>query len=410
MEGEVAGSVRPLEGLRVLELGQIAAAPVCAMLLADMGAEVIKVEPPDRGDGLRYMGTVFVGGESPDFLSLNRNKKSIAVDLRQPEGREIILRLARDSDVWIENYRPGVMARLGLDYEAVRLVNPRLVYCSISGFGPEGPYQNKPAVDPILQAMGGLMSITGEPEGRPVLVGAPIIDLTCGALAAYGVLSALTAREHTGQGQKLELALLDSGLYLLLLRAVTYLNTGEVPRPEGSAHRQRAPYQAFRTQDGYIYICVRAEEQWPQLCRVLGCEHLAQEERFATGALRVRHRQELEYLLEAILQQRPTAEWQRRLEEADILCGPVQNFAQVFSDPQVRQNQMVVRLEHPKAGPIRLLGLPVKLKGTPGRIESPPPTLGQHTAEILARWGYRPDEIAALHRRGAIALPQEAPK
>ena len=402
----IAGLGRPLEGFRVLEFGHIVAGPLGTMYLADMGAEVIKVEPP-TGDTFRDHGVAFTAGENPGFFSVNRNKQSIALDLRRAEGIAIAHRLAAEADVLVENYRAGVLERLGLGYETLRELNPRLVYCSISGFGQTGPYRHRPAVDPILQAMGGLMGITGEPDRPPVLVGAPMADLYAAALAAYGVVVALLARSRTGLGQRLEVALLNAGLYLLIPRDGPYFATGQSPRPTGNAHRQMAPYQVFRAADGYIFICVRNDRDWARFCEAVGANDLLADPRYATNRSRVSHRAELAAALEAILGRWTVADLWAALDRADIVAGPVQTFEQVFQDPQVLHNEMVATVEHPAAGPIRVLGVPIKLHDTPGRIVSPPPRLGEHTDQILARLGYTADQIADLRAGGVTAVTRQ---
>ncbi|MBI3967932.1 MAG: CoA transferase [Chloroflexi bacterium] len=403
----VAGLGRALDGFKVVEFGHIVAGPLCAMYLADMGADVVKVEPP-TGDHIRDQGVVFVAGENPSYFSVNRNKRGIVLDLRQPEGVEIARRLAAGADVLIENYRPGALQRLGLGYDTLRELNPRLVYCSVSGFGSTGPYAGRPAVDPILQAMAGVMGMTGEPGHSPVLVGAPIVDLYAAALAAYGVVVALLARSRTGLGQRLEVALMNAGLYLLLPREGPYWATGKSPQPSGSAHRQVAPYQVFRTADGFIFIAVRSDDDWRRFCELLGATELYADERFRTNRDRVTHRDDLLAALEPILVTWSTEELWAALDRIDVVCGPVQTFEQVFRDPQVLHNQMVVTLEHPAAGPINVLGVPVKLHGTPGQVLMPPPTLGEHTDEVLAELGCTPEEVAGLRARGVTVARRKA--
>lgn len=391
----------PLDGFKVIELAHIVAGPICTMYLADLGAEVVKIEPP-TGDSFRQNGVVRVAGENPGFFSVNRNKQSIAIDLRRPEGVEIARKLAAEADVLVENYRPGVLDRLGLGYDAIRALNPRLVYCSVSGFGRSGPYAKRAAVDPILQAMGGLMSITGEPDRPPVLVGSPMADLYAGALAAYGVLAALLARSRTGAGQRIEVSLLNAGLYLLIPREGVYFATGTPPRPAGNQSSMMAPYQAFQTADGYIFVCVRTDADWERFTGVIDAPDLAADPRFRTNRDRVARKGELADLLAPFFARRTTDELWAAFDAANLVAGPVQSFDRVFADPQVLHNEMVATIDHPAAGPIRVLGVPVKLHDTPGRIVAPPPMLGEHGETILARLGYDPAAIAALRAAGVV--------
>ncbi|HEX2172866.1 MAG TPA: CoA transferase, partial [Dehalococcoidia bacterium] len=349
----------------------------------------------------------FHAGENPGFFSVNRNKRSIALDLRHPEGLAIARHLAAEADVLVENYRPGVLDRLGLGYETLREANPRLVYCSVSGFGRTGPYVNRPAVDPILQAMGGLMSITGEPERPPVLVGSPVADLYAAALSAYGVVVALLARSRTGRGQHLEVTLLNAGLYLLLPREGSHFATGRVPRPSGAASAYYTPYQVFRAADGYIFIAVRTDADWRRFAEAIGADHLRDDPRFATNKDRVTHSAALIAALEPILAGRTTADLWAICDRIDVISGPVQTFDQVFRDPQVVHNEMVATVDHPVAGPMRVLGIPIKLHDTPGQIVSPPPVLGQHTDQILMDLGYSADTITDLRDRGVTKVTRQ---
>jgi len=392
----------PLEGIKVLDLSRILAGPFCSMILADLGAEVIKVEEPGKGDETRSWGPPFIGKESAYYVSINRNKKSIAIDLRQDEGREIVYQLARRSDVALENFRPGVAEKLGVDYPSLKAVNPRIIYCSISGFGQEGPYRELPAYDIILQGMGGLMGITGEPEGRPVKVGVAISDLAAGLQAAIGLLAALLKRERDGTGQYLDISMLDAQIFLLATMIPAYFATGVVPGPMGSAHPSIVPYQAFPTKDGFITIAVTNEKFWQALCRALGRPELAGDPRFRTNARRVEHRGELLPILEEVLSTRTGDEWIRILREEGIPCGPILTFDRLFQDPQVQAREMIKTLHHEMTGPVTVVGTPFKLSLTPGRLSSPPPVLGQHTEEILTSLGYDPETILALRRKGVI--------
>lgn len=371
------------------------------MMLADMGAEVIKVEPPE-GDVSRSWGPPFIEGESSYFLSINRNKKSIVINLKSEKGREIVLKLAEKCDVFVENFRPGVTKRLGVDYETVKKVNPKIIYCSISGFGQEGPYRDYPAFDQILQGMGGLMSITGEPGRPPVKVGIPITDIAAGMFAAYGIVCALFYREKTGKGQYVDVSMLDSQVAWLTYQAGRYFATGEIPGPIGSGHPLIVPYQAFKTKDGYINIAAGNDNLFRSLCKVLGVEHLADDPRFNTNPKRVENREELVKILEEIFVQKTTSEWLELIRKAGVPCGPIYNVADVVNDPQVLFRKMVVEIDHPKSGRIKVTGVPVKLSESPGDVRLPPPMLGQHTVDILKFLGYSDEDISKLKDEGVV--------
>lgn len=390
-----------LSGVRVLDLSRILAGPFCTMLLADLGAEVIKVEPPG-GDDTRQWGPPFVEGESTYFLSVNRNKKSITLNLKHPRGREIALRLAERCDALVENFRPGTLERLGLGYEDVARVNPRIVYCSISGFGQDGPYRNKPGYDLLAQAMGGMMAITGLPGGEPVKAGMSVADLGAGMFAAIAILAALRHRDRTGQGQRIDVSLLDTVIAWHTYHATAFFATGEPPRPLGSAHPSIVPYQALRAADGYVVVAVGNDQLWQRFCCATGLDHLAADPRFGTNAGRVAHREELVRRIEAHLASRPVAYWVEVLEAAGVPVGPILNLDRIYTDPHVLHRQMVVEVDHPTAGPIRLTGIPMMLSATPGEVRLPPPLLGQHTEEVLAGLDYSAEEVAALRREGIV--------
>ena len=393
----------PLEGVVVLDCTQVMAGPFCTLLLADMGADVIKVERPQGGDETRRMGPFYADGWSAPFTLINRNKRSLALDLRHPRGREVFLRLARRADVVVENFRPGTLARLGVGYSQVRQVRPEVVYCSISGFGQTGPYASRGGFDLVAQGMSGLMSVTGHPNTPPAKVGVPIADLNAGLFAAYGILAAYVHRLRTGQGQHVDTSLLEGAMAYLFWEAAVYFATGQVPGPLGSAHRLTAPYQAFRTRDGYLVLGAANQATWERLCRLLGREELLEDPRFRTAADRKRHERELEGELEAAFAARTTAEWVDALTEAEVPAGPVYDLAQALADPHVQARGMAAQVEVPGLGPVRQLGLPVKLSATLGRIRRPAPRLGQHTDEVLA-WGrFSPEEVAALRREGVVA-------
>lgn len=371
-----------LEGLRVIDLSTHLSGPYCSMLLGDMGADVVKVERPE-GDDMRHVPP-FVHGESAPFMLFNRNKRSVVLDLKSAQSREACARLASSADVFLENFRPGVAARLELDYATLSRTNPRLIYCSVSGFGHTGPYRERGGFDLITQAMSGLMSITGEEDGPPLRIPVPISDLSAGMFAAIGILSALAARERTGRGQWVDLSLFEAAISLGVYEAASYFATGVVPARLGQAHRGSAPYQAFRTKDGWVTVGAASQNLWERLCRILDDEALGKDPRFADNASRVRHRPELVEILQARFERKSTTHWLEAFEAAGIPAGPVLTYDQVFADPQALHRQMVVDVEHPVAGATRVLGVPVKLSETPGGIRRPAPTLGQHTAEVLA--------------------------
>lgn len=377
-------STAALSGIRVIDLTQVMAGPFCTMLLADLGADVIKVEPPGGGDTTRHSwGSGPGGGDGPAFFALNRNKRSVCVDLRTPRGRDEFRRLAKDADVVVENYRPGVTAKLGIDYESVRAYNPSVVYASLSGFGQDGPYADRPGYDLIAQAMAGLMSVTGEPGGAPVKCGLPVTDLGAGLFAAYGILAALLHRQRTGEGQYLETSLYDAAVAMSAWEATEYWSTGQVPRPLGSAHRMSAPYQALRTADGYVTVGANNQRLWTRLCAALGRDDLVDDPRFATNPDRMRNLSALVAELERTLAARTTAEWVETLLAAGVPAGPVRTYDQVLADPHTLARGLVRTVEHPDAGPVKVLGHPVKFSATPASIRRPPPRLDEHRAELL---------------------------
>jgi len=394
-------STPPLQGLSVLDLSTNLSGPYCSMLLGDLGADVVKVERPASGDEARGMPP-FVNGQSSPFMIFNRNKRSLTLNLKTPEAREIALKLAARADVFLENFKPGTAERLGLGYKEVSNRNPRIIYCSISGFGQTGPYRERGGFDLIAQGMSGLMSVTGEEEGPPLRVPLPISDLCGGMFATIGILAALAARERTGRGQWVDTSLLETPIALSVYEAAQYFATGEVPQRLGPGHRTSAPYQAFRTRDGWITVGGAAQHFWLRLRRVLGLEQLAADPRFATNADRVRHRKELAALLQERLERETSAYWLDRLEAEGIPAGPLYTYDQVFADRQVCHREMVVEVEHPVAGRTRVLGIPIKLSETPGAIRRPAPLLGEHTREILAELGFEPAEQERLKANGVI--------
>lgn len=392
----------PLQGIRVIDFSQILAGPFCTMLLADMGADVVKVEKPNGGDDTRRYGPPFIEGESAAFLTLNRNKRSIVLDLKSEQGLGVVRRMLADADVMLHNFRPGVVERMGLGYADVSALNPAIVYCAVSGFGTTGPYSQRAGFDLVAQGMSGLMSINGFPDSPPAKVGVPIADLNTGMFCAYGVLTAYINRLATGKGQHVDASLLESGMAYTLYESATYFATGEVAGPLGSAHRMIAPYQAFATQDGYINIGAANQNNWERMCRAVGRADLLADARFASNPERMVNIQSLTPIMEETFRTQTTAHWVETLERAGVPCGPIYNIEQVYADPHVRSRDMAVELQHPKAGGIRNIGVAVKLSDTPGSVRTPAPLLGQHTDEVLAEFGYADAEIAALRQSGAL--------
>ena len=390
----------PLDGITVLDLTRVLSGPYCTMLLADMGARVIKVEQPGKGDDTRAWGPPFLEGESAYFLSINRNKESVTLDFKHPEGRAVLDQLIAKSDVLVENFRPGTLTKLGLDYQTLAATHPRLVYCSISGFGHTGPRWKEPGYDAIMQAEGGLMSITGSAEGSPYRLGVAIVDIVSGMFAAYGVAMALFARERTGRGQEVDLAMLDATVALLTYQAGNYFASGKVPVRLGNRHPSIVPYEMFAAADGEFVLAVGNDEQWRRFLRVAD---LADEERFATNRQRVTNYDQLRPFVADRLRTQPRPFWIERLTAAGVPCGSVRDFQELFADPQVAAREMLAQIEHATIGPLTVLGVPVKLSETPGGVRMPPPTLGQHTNAILERdLGFTTDAIAGLRRQNVI--------
>ena len=392
---------RALADIRVLDATQVMAGPFCAMVLCDMGADVIKVEPPSGDSSRRMAGAT--GTESPSFNAVNRGKRGLVIDLKRPDGPDLFRRLARGVDVVIENYRPGVMRRLGLDYGRLHVDNPRLVYASISGYGQTGPAAAKGGFDLVAQGESGLMSITGVPGGPPLKVGVPITDLGAGLFAVAGILAALHYRERTGCGQLVDTSLLEAGVALSVWEATEYFAGRGVPEPLGSAHRMSAPYQAIRCADGHITLGAANDRLFERMCDLLGHPEWITDPRFATDTARLANRDVLIEAIEAITSLQPCAHWLRSLQARDIPCGPINRYDRVFRDPQVRDRGMVVETDHPVLGRIQTLGSPIKMSATPTLPGRPAPLLGEHTAEILREAGLRPDEIAALRTSRTIA-------
>ena len=391
----------PLAGVKVLELAQIMAGPTCGLMLADLGADVIKVERVPGGDDTRRMDRPSVRGESASFMAMNRNKRGIALNLKLPAAQEALKRMAAKADVITENYRKGTMEKLGVGYASLRALNPGLIYCSISGYGRTGPYAEKGGYDLIAQGASGLMSVTGEPGRAPVKSGGPVCDINAGLLAALGVVSAYIHRLKTGQGQLVDTSLFEAGIQQLYWQAAIYFATNEVPGPTGSAHILSAPYQAFRAADGWLTIGGANQANWERLVRVLDAPQWLADPRFASNAERMKH---LDALTEVM--NRQIREWKVKdliaaLDAAGVPCGPINTMAEVAADPHVLAREMVVELEHPRAGRTRALGLPLKLSRTPGKVSRPAPVLGQHTREVLGEFGFSRTEIDALVASGA---------
>lgn len=396
--------MQPLEGLRVLDLTRILAGPYCTMMLGDLGADVIKVERPVRGDDSRSWGPPFVGkpygpypGEAAYFLAVNRNKRSITADLKAAEGREIVRRLARISDVLVENFRGGTLERMGLGYEDLRGLNPGLIYCSVSGYGRTGPYADRPGYDFIIQAEGGMMGITGPEEGPPYRVGVPIVDIVTGMFATTAILAALRASDLTGEGQHVDMSLLDSQVALLSNVASNYLVGGQDPRRLGNAHPNITPYEAYRARDKWFALAAGNERQWAILCNAIGQPELVDDARFADNSRRVANRAALREVLEASFAARDAAGWLAEFRRAGLPCGPINTVPEVFEHPQAEARELVLEAEHPTAGTLRFPGFPYKFSQTPAAVRRPPPRLGQHTEEVLVDLlGYSNQEAAAL--------------
>lgn len=391
----------PLKGLKVLDLSRILSGPFCTMILADLGAEVIKIEEPGQGDPARGSGP-FMDGESSYFMSLNRGKKSVTLDLSSRQGRKILLDLAKKADVLVENFRPGTMEKFGLEYKTVHPENPRLIYVSITGFGHEGPYALRPALDVIIQGMGGIMSLTGEPGRPPVRPGSSYADIVAGLYACIGLLAALREREKSGRGQWLDLSMLDCQVAVLENAFARYFATGEIPGPLGTRHPVFTPFQAFETADGYIVIALIGGDrnQWALFCSALGLLELIDDERYQTGWSRTENYALLEPLLKEAFKKKTAQEWLRELSELQIPCGPINNIAQIVKDPQIKRRKMIVDIEHPRLKKVKAVNTPLRFSRTRPAVKDPSPDLGQHTEEVLKEWlGLSGKEIARLKQK-----------
>lgn len=391
-----------LTGIRVVDLTRALAGPYCAMMLGDVGADVVKIEMPGTGDETRTWGPPFVNGESAYFMAFNRNKRSVALNLKSEAGREVLWQLVSNADVLLENFSPGTIGRLGFGYEAVAARVPQIIYCSISGFGQTGPSARRAAYDQILQGEGGLMSLTGEKDGIPIKVGVPISDILAGMFAAYAVMTALYVRANTGLGQYVDTSLLDGQVAILGNQAGRFFATGQPPRASGNHHPQIAPYGLFATADGYVNIAAANEDMWQRFCGALGMDDVCKDARFARNAERVAHREELIAVIEARTRQIPTATLLEQLNAAKVPCGAIRDLAEVFADPQVQHLGLVQTVQHPTVGELRVTGVPFRLSQTPGAVRLPPPTLGQHTDEVLAELGYGARQIEQLRADGTV--------
>jgi crotonobetainyl-CoA:carnitine CoA-transferase CaiB-like acyl-CoA transferase len=390
----------PLEGITVLDLTRVLSGPYCTMMLADLGARVIKVEQPIKGDDTRAWGPPFVSGESAYFLSINRNKESITLDFKNREGRAVLDELLAKADVLVENFRPGTLTKIGLDYDSVSPRHPRLVYCSISGFGQTGPRSGEAGYDAVMQGEGGLMSITGMPDGPPIRLGVAIADIVTGMFAAQGVTTALFARERTGRGQHVDVAMLDSVAALLTYQAGIYFATGNAPGRLGNRHPTIVPYETFRARDGDFVLAVGNDDQWRRFCEIAG---LPRDERFATNRQRVTAYNELRPLIEERLGKETRGHWIQALTSVGVPCGSVRDLGEVFADPQILARQMSVEVDHERLGPLRVVGSPLKFSDTPAAIRTAPPALGAHTDRVLIEdLGLSPDRVRALRAQGVV--------
>ena len=391
-----------LAGIRVVDLTRALAGPYCTLMLADHGADVIKVELPGVGDETRTWAPPHINGVSAYYLSINRNKRSITVDLKHPEGTLILERLIEQADVVVENFSPGTLARLGFSKERIRALNPRAILCQISGFGQDGPGRAWAAYDLIVQGMGGVMSLTGEPGGDPVMVGVPQADMVAGMFAAFAIVAALEARHRTGEGQVIDATMIGGQVALLSRQAARFFADGTVPRPEGNIHASIVPYQTFRASDGHVNVGVANNALFERFCRALDLEELLEDKRFTDNPSRVAHRREIVPIIERRVKTLTKAEVVRRLREANVPVGPINALDEVFADPVVRHLGLIAEVDHPTAGRVRAPGIPVRLSGTPPSVRRHPPELGEHTDEVLQELGYAKEEIAALRRDGAV--------
>jgi len=401
----MAAPIGPLTGLRVLDLTRVLAGPTCTQMLGDLGAEVIKIERPEAGDDTRGFAPPFVPNtkESAYFVGVNRNKKSVTLDIAKPEGQAIIHKLLEHCDILVENFKVGALAKYGLGYEQLAKTHPRLIYCSITGFGQTGPYAPRPGYDALIQAMGGVMSLTGEPNGSPQKVGVPVADLFAGLYGCIGILAAVNHRNNTGQGQQIDIGMLDTHVAWLANQGMNYLATGENPVRLGNQHPNIAPYQEFPTKDGYLILAVGNDPTFERFCKAFGQEALLADPRFATNPIRVQNRQLVTDTLTPVMKSKTTAEWIDALEALKIGCGPINTLEQVFADPHVQAREMVVEMAHGSGETVKVIANPVKLSATPPSYRSPPPVLGEHTEDVLASvLKMSVSDIAALREKGIL--------
>ncbi len=393
----------PLEGVRVLDISQVMAGPFACMLLGDLGADVIKIEPPGTGDQTRgSMGFKMKGPDSLGFLNMNRNKRSVALDLKSEAGKAVLLKLAREADILIENYRPGAMKRLGLGYEQLREVNPKLVYTSISGFGQNGPWADRPGFDLMAQAMSGVMSVTGYPDSPPVKAGVPVADIGCALFAVYATLSAYIGAKNTGQGQYVDAALFDAAMAFSVWDICDYWGTGKPPQPLGTSNKMTAPYQAMACSDGWFVMGANNQKLWEKLCRLMGREELLADPRFSNISQRLAHRAELQDELEKSFRQHPKDHWVETLLANGIPAGPILSYPEAFGSEHAQARRMRMEIDHPIEGRVPNIGFPVKLSATPQQVRRHPPLLGEHTDEVLAELGLSMEERAKLREQGAF--------
>ena len=395
--------MRPLDDLFVVDLTRILSGPICTMLMADMGAEVIKVEPPPLGDDSRQWGPPFIGGISTYFLSVNRNKKSLGLNLKSKDGRAILHKLIERADVLLENFRPGVLDRLGFGYEAVTKLNPRTIYCSVSGFGHTGPYRDRPGYDVIAQGESGMMDLTGYPDGPPAKLGASPADIVAGLYAFNGICLALLARQKTGKGQHVDVSLLDGMVSTLAYHALIYLSTGRSPTRAGTRHPSIVPYECFQTKDGFVNIAVTNQKQWENFCEALGFPEIAHDDRFETMKARLSNYGILRPMIERVVSMMSRTEVIKAMSEVGIPAGPINTVGEILEDPHIHAREMIAELTHPQYGPLRVLGIPIRLSDTPGIVENAPPMFGEHNREVLQKLGFTEKEVADLESSGVLA-------
>ena len=395
--------MKALQDIQVLDLTRALAGPFCTLMLGDYGADVIKIEIPETGDDTRHWGPPFIGDESAYFLSINRNKRSLTLNFKEQEAIKIFLKLVEKADVVVENFNPGVMKRFGLDYEAVKAINPSIIYCSISGFGQDGPYQNRPAYDQIMQGVSGLMSITGEPDGEPQKVGIAVSDIGAGMWAAFAVMTALHHRSNSGDGQHIDISMLDAQVAWMTYQAAYFFANEEPPKRLGAAHPTLVPYQAFMSQDGKnVNVAVGSERLWERFCEGVNRMDLKDDPNFAQNGDRVRNRSTLVPLLQEYFLTQPADYWVNALQSVNVPAGPINDLADVFSDPQILHREMLVEIPHPTLKSIKQTGLPLKFSVTPGAFDKHPPLLGEHNEEILNSLGYSAQDIAGLTNNAVI--------